>query len=175
MKAEEIIQKLNMRILPNEGGYFAVTHQSDEQLLKEGLPSRYHQSRFLSGAIYYLVTSDQFSAMHKLPTDELYYYHYGDPMEVLLLGPEGNGMVKILGMGLASGQQPQFVAPRGWWQGSRPLPGAPYGYTLVSTSMAPAYHESDPVFGEREALKLQYPEYQDFITALTRVSSEAYD
>jgi len=171
MKAEEIIERLHMSVLPNEGGYFAVTHQSDERLMEEALPARYQQSRLISGAIYYLVTNDQFSAIHKLPTDELYYFHYGDPMEMLLLGPRGEGAKTTLGMGLDSGQFPQLLAPRDWWHGSRPLPDQPYGFTLVSTSMAPAYHESDPVFGEREALQSQYPKHADIIAALTRINT----
>ncbi len=158
-----------MKPLPVEGGYYAVTHIADEQLVAEALPTRYKSSRMLSGAIYYLVTKEQFSALHKLPTDELYYYHYGDPMEMLFLGPNGNGERKILGIQLASGQQPQLLAPRNWWQGSRPLPGGTHGFTLVSTSMAPAYHERDPVFGERETLKFQYPEYADIINSLSRI------
>ncbi len=168
MTAEQIINTLRMRPLPQEGGYFAVTHNSDEQLGAEALPDRYKSSRMLSGAIYYLVTVEQFSALHKLPTDEIYYYHYGDPLEMLFLGPEGQGERIILGMQLDSGQQPQHLAPRHWWQGSRPLSGQPNGFTLVSTSMAPAYDESDPVFGDREELISQYPAYQDLVIALTR-------
>ncbi len=159
-----------MKILPFEGGYFAVTHTADERLTAEVLPTRYKSSRMLSGAIYYLVTANQFSALHKLPTDELYYYHFGDPMEMLLLGPEGKAERKLLGMELKAGQQPQLLAPRHWWQGSRPLPGGTHGFTLVSTSMAPAYDERDPVFGERETLKSQYPEYADIINSLTRIN-----
>ncbi len=167
MTAEQIINKLKLKPLSPEGGYFAVTHTSDEQLAAEVLPERYTNAKFFSGAIYYLVTSDNFSALHKLPSDELYYFHYGDPMEMLFLPPKGEGVCKILGIGLDTGQAPQILAPRNWWHGSRPLPGGPHGFSLVSTSMAPAYDERDPIFGERETLKSQYPEYADIINLLT--------
>ncbi|MDH3711619.1 MAG: cupin domain-containing protein, partial [Cyclobacteriaceae bacterium] len=77
MTAEEIIVALQLQPLPREGGYFAVSYTADEKLQLTELPSRYQDPRDMSGAIFYLETAAQFSAMHRLPTDELYYYHYG--------------------------------------------------------------------------------------------------
>ena len=168
MTAHEIIESLGLQPLPVEGGYYTVTHRSTEVLSSEGLPTRYQNDRSISGAIYYLATVTQFSAMHKLLTDELYYYHLGDPLQILMLGPDGNGMVKLLGVDLADGQQPQLLVPRNWWQGSRPLPGGTFGFTLISTSMAPAYEASDTEFGNKERLMSQYPEYAETIASLTR-------
>lgn len=168
MTADEIIESLGLQPLPVEGGYYTVTHRSTEMLSSEGLPSRYQNERSISGAIYYLATVTQFSAMHKLLTDELYYYHFGDPLQLLMLGPEGNATVKLLGVELAAGQQPQLLVPRNWWQGSRPLPGGTFGFTLISTSMAPAYEEADAEFGDKERLIPQYPEYAEMIASLTR-------
>lgn len=169
MTAEQIIKALKMQPLPLEGGYYTVTHIAEEQFEPEVLPARYKTSRALSGAIYYLVTAEQFSALHKLPTDEIYYYHYGDPLEMLFLGPEGQSERIMLGMQLDSGQRPQHLAPRHWWHGSRPLPGQSYGFTLVSTSMAPAYQEGDAIFGERDELVSQYPGFRDLVISLTRL------
>lgn len=168
MTAGEIIQFLGMQPLPHEGGYFAVTHTADEQLPAQALPSRYSGLRDLSGAIYYLETVEQFSAMHKLPTDELYYFHMGDPLEMLFLDEQGQGARKVLGLQLHQGQCPQILAPRHCWQGSRPLPGGPLGFTLVSTSMAPGYHMDDPVFGDRKELMKLYPKFKELIRDLTR-------
>ena len=148
----KIIESLGLKPLPVEGGYYAVTYRSTDMVSSDCLPSQYQNERSISGAIYYLATDTQFSAMHKLVTDELYYYHFGDPLELLMLGPEGNGMVKQLGVDFAAGQQPQLLVPSNWWQGSRPLPGGPFGFTLISTSMAPAYDPSDAVFSDREQL-----------------------
>lgn len=167
--ADELINTLNMQPLPEEGGYYKVTFNADEQLSSKDLPDRYQSERLLCSAIYYLVTKDHFSAMHKLPTDELYYYHYGDSMEMLLLGPTGEGRKQVLGMDPGNQQFPQMLAPRNWWQGSRPVPAGPFGFSLVSTSMAPAYHQSDPLFGDRVELQNQYPDFKDHIASLTRV------
>ena len=168
MTAEDIIEQLGMKPLPIEGGYYAVTHLSDEQLEADVLPSRYPSSRPYASAIYYLVTAEQFSAMHKLPTDELYYFHLGDPMQVLLLGPDGEGSTHWLGTDLESGHKPQLLAPRHYWQGSRSMPGGIHGFSLVSTSMAPAYVDTDPIFASASELTPQYPDFADLINHLTR-------
>jgi predicted cupin superfamily sugar epimerase len=165
---QEIIDLLQMQPLPVEGGYYAVTHHSSEKIVSNCLPDRYQNDRSITGSIYFLATSTAFSALHKLITDEQYFYHMGDPLEMLLLGPEGKGAIKQLGIDLDAGQQPQLLAPRNWWQGSRPLPGGSFGFTLISTSMSPAYEESDIEFGNREQLSMQYPGYAEMITSLTR-------
>ena len=172
MTAQQIIKALGMQPLPHEGGYYVVSFTADEKLSVGQLPSRYerHQDhRDLSGAILYLETTEQFSAMHRLPTDELYYYHFGDPLEMLFLHQDGSAERKVLGMHLEQRQYPQILAPRNSWQGSRPLPDGKFGFSLVSTSMAPGFHPSDPEYGTREQLCAQYPDYVELISSLTRV------
>ncbi|MFT7457950.1 MAG: putative cupin superfamily sugar epimerase [Planctomycetota bacterium] len=169
LSAEEIIKHLGLQPLPIEGGYFAVSYTSDEQIQANALPDRYANARNIGGAIYFMETSEQFSAMHQLPTDELYYYHYGDPMEMLFLYPDGKGETRLLGADLAAGQRPQILAPRHSYHGSRPLTGGEFGFSLGSTSMAPGYDQSDSVFPPREELVRAYPEFASLITALTRL------
>lgn len=166
---ETILQTLKLEPLPIEGGYFAVTYRSADTLAESALASRYSGERPIGGAIYMLETEEQFSAMHRLKTDELYFYHYGDPMELLLLHGGGEGETRVLGPDLAAGQVPQITAPAGSWQGSRPLPGGSFGLSLASTAMAPAYMDDDVEFASRDELLAAYPTYRTLITALTRV------
>lgn len=170
LTAEEIIQHLGLQPLPLEGGYFKVTYTADETIQADALPERYTIKRNMAGAIYFLETAEQFSAMHKLPGDELYYYHLGDPMEMLFLRPDGSGEIRILGPDMAAGQQLQLVAPRDCWHGSRPLPGQEHGFSLGSTSMAPGYDETDPVFANRDELIMKYSTFSTLIEALTRLT-----
>jgi uncharacterized protein len=170
ISAEEIIDCLDLLPLPVEGGYFRVTYTADENIQAEALPERYTQAHSMAGAIYFLATEAQFSAMHRLATDELYYYHLGDPLEMLFLYADGRGETKVLGPDMVSGQQLQIMAPRQCWHGSRPLPGQTHGFSLLSTSMAPAYDKADVVFARREDLINEYPDFSQLIIALTRVS-----
>lgn len=169
MTAESIIRHFNMQPLPDEGGYFAVTFTADEQVAPEALPERYGNARNLGGAILFLETPEQFSAIHRLPTDELYYHHLGDPVEMLVLAPDGTGWTTVLGTDLEAGERPQVLAPRNHFHGSRPLPDGVHGFSLMSTSMAPGFDPADPEFPTRADLLARYPEYGEMVTALTRV------
>lgn len=169
MNAEKIIRMLNLVPLPIEGGYYQIIFRADEKIPLNALPKRYNSTREFAGTIYFLETQEQFSAMHKLPTDGLYYHHLGDPVEMLVLAPDGTGFIQILGTDLDAGHRPQLLAPRNHWHGSRPLPGGGNGFSLMSTSMAPAFAETDPLFAEREELAKQYPEFRSMIHALTRL------
>jgi len=165
---EEIIQALHLEPLPEEGGLFRQTYRAEESIPREALPARYPSARRFSAAIYYLLTDDpdSFSALHKLPTDEIYHFYSGDPVELLLLHPAGRGERVMLGPDFLHGQQVQFVVPRGVWQGSRLLPGG--RYALMGTTMAPGYDDSDYTGGRRAELAAQYPPWAEWIEKLTR-------
>ncbi len=166
---EDIIQELGMQPLPIEGGYFSLSYTSDEQISATALPERYKNDRNIGGSIFFLETAEQFSAIHSLPTDELYYYHYGDPIQMLFLFPDGSGETRVLGPDIMAGQRPQILAPRHCCHGSRPLPGGEHGFSLVSTSMAPGFDESDPFFPTREELMSSHSEFSELIQSLTRL------
>jgi predicted cupin superfamily sugar epimerase len=85
------------------------------------LPSRYKGVRLFGTAIYYLLTPETFSAMHRLPSDEIFHFYIGDPVEMLQLWPDGSIRVLILGSDILNGMQPQVVVPRGVWQGAKLL------------------------------------------------------
>ena len=161
---EEIIDLLDLTPLPVEGGYFRQTYLSRETIPVESLPMRYRSAKPFSSVIYYLLFDDLVSALHRLPTDEVYHHYLGDPVELLLLLPDGGSQVAVLGPDLAAGQQVQFVAPAGAWQGSRILPGG--SYALMGTTMAPAYTDDDFELGDSEELIKSYPEQIERIQLL---------
>src|SRR5207245_2095434 len=101
------------------------------------LPARYGTDRWAGTAIYYLLTPDTFSALHRLPTDEVYHFYLGDPVEMLQLWPDGSGRVGTLGQDVRAGQLLQVIVPRGVWQGSRLRPGG--AFALLGTTMAPGF------------------------------------
>ena len=161
MTADEIIRRLNLQPLPIEGGYFRETYRSQESL---DIP-RYRSSRALGSAIYFLLTPASFSSLHRLQTDEIYHFYAGDPAELLLLDPGGSGERVVLGPDLSSGQHPQYVVPRGVWQGSRVVPGGKF--SLLGTTMAPAFDPRDFESANRAALLAAFPAHADLVRALT--------
>ena len=125
MTRDELIRMLELEPLPGEGGYFRQTWVAPD--------------RIAGTAIYYLVTDDPhgFSAMHRLPTDEVYHFYLGDPVEQLLLHADGTSEVVVLGQDLSAGQRVQHVAPRDVWQGTRLVAGG--RWALLGTTMAPGF------------------------------------
>ena len=167
LTAEELIDLLHLRPLPREGGFFAETHRG------ETIPGALvgdQADRAIKTAIYYLMTPDQFSAMHRLPTAELFHFYLGDPVEQLLLFPDGSGRRVRLGHDLRGGARPQSLVPGGIWQGARLAPGYRLGYALLGTTMAPGFDARIYEHGERVALLAAYPTFAAEIVALTRAN-----
>ena len=166
--AAQLIEHLRLEPLTFEGGYFRQAYVAQESIAANALPARYGGARNFGSAIYYLLTSeaDSFSALHSLKTDEIYHFYLGDPVEMLLLYPDGRGERIVLGPEVLGGQHVQLVAPRGVWQGSRLISGG--SFALMGTTMAPGFDFADWMEGKREALVREYPAHADFIRALTR-------
>jgi len=158
MTATEVIALLDLKPLPLEGGYFRETYRSADRLSPSAA-----KDKSLATAIYYLLTPNSFSALHQLPTDEIFHFYFGSPVTMLQLGPDG-GRTLILGTDLAAGQRPQVVVPRGVWQGSLLQAGE---FALLGTTMAPGFDFSDYEAGDRALLASQYPSFAELIARLT--------
>ncbi|MFN8441506.1 MAG: cupin domain-containing protein [Caldilineaceae bacterium] len=166
--AQQIIDFLKLEALPVEGGLFRQNWRSSEIIPASALPVRYIGEKPFGTAIYALLTNeaDSFSAMHKLPTDEVYHFYLGDPIEMLQLYPDGSSQRVILGQDLLNGQQIQYVARRDIWQGFHLVPGG--SWALIGTTMAPGFTVTDFILAERQVLLERYPAEQELIRALTR-------
>jgi hypothetical protein len=162
---DQVKSLLNLQPHPAEGGYFAETYRSAESLRGEALPARYQAPRSLGTAIYYLLTPDTFSAMHRLASDEVFHFYLGDPVEMLHLFPDGSGRAVTLGPDLLAGMRPQVIVPRGVWQGSRLAPGG--RLALLGTTVAPGFDFADYEPARRDALLSAYPAFRDVILSLT--------
>lgn len=165
---EYLMERFHLQELPVEGGVYYRGYLSAESIPAGKLPERYKNDHPFGTGIYYLLVDDpnSFSAMHVLPTDEIYHFYLGDPVEMLLLYPDGSTHVQILGQDLRHGQEVQWLAPAGVWQGSHLKPGG--SYALLGTTMAPGYIDEDFTLGKRADLTRAYPERADLIKTLTR-------
>jgi len=164
--ADEIRKYLKLQPHPAEGGYFVETYRSEHLLAPNTLPAGYPAARSVSTAIYYLLTHDSFSAMHRLRGDEIFHFYLGDPVELLQINTNGVGEVVVLGQDIVSGMRLQHVVPGGAWQGSRLRAGGKYA--LLGTTVAPGFDYEDFEIGEREELIIEFPQFAGIIRALTR-------
>lgn len=168
LDARRLVELLGLAPLPVEGGHFRQTWVAGDRLAADALPGRYGREKPAGTAIYYLLTSepDSFSALHRLPTDEVYHFYLGDPVAMLMLGDAGRVEEVTLGPDLLAGQRVQHVVPAGVWQGSRLRPGG--RFALLGTTMAPGFDGADYEGGVRERLVAEYPAAAAEIGRLTR-------
>ena len=156
---DELKKSLNLKPHPNEGGYFAETYRSTDWIITS------NGERSIATAIYYLLTPDSFSALHKLTGDEIFHFYVGGPVEMLMLFPDGSGHTVVLGADVIGGMKPQHVVPGGVWQGSRLVQDGKYA--LLGATMSPGFAYDDYEHGNREELITQYPERAEIIRQLT--------
>lgn len=142
--------------LAGEGGWFRRFFLSDE---------RDAAGRPRASAIHYLMTGENFSALHRMSTPELWVWRDGAAIELLLLGPDGGtGRAVVLGPDGDAGQAGSLMVPGGVWQGARPL-GA---WALAECRMEPAWDASDYEIGTRARLQAEFPDWARRIAQLTR-------
>lgn len=167
MNAEDVIRLLDLAPLRWEGGYFRETWRSAAAVSEAGLPEVYRGRRSFGTAIYYLITPESFSTIHRVRGDEVFHFYFGDEAEMLLL-QAGRAEKVRLGSDLASGQRPQIVVPGGVWQGMRLVDGG--RFALLGTTMAPGFDPSDFEIGNREALIREFPGWEEVILRYTRAT-----
>lgn len=165
LDAAWIRELLGLVPLPGEGGHYRETYRAPLVIPTSALPSSYGAPRAASTAIYYLLSPDTFSALHRLRGDEVFHFYLGDPVELLQLHPGGGGEVTALGTDLVTGMRPQAVVPGGTWQGLRLRSGG--RVALLGTTMAPAFEFADFEVGRRAALTQEFPGFAALIAALT--------
>ena len=166
--AAALIQHFKMAQVPQEGPWFTLTYSSEDVLPRAALPERYDGSRAAGSAIIGLITRTDFSALHKLKTDEMWHYYGGDPLQLLVLHPDGRGEAVVLGPDVLGGQKLQYVVPRGSWQGAMPTGKGADTYSIFGDTLAPGFAYADFEMGYRSELQQAYPRFADTIAQLTR-------
>lgn len=154
--ASGLIAALGLQPLPGEGGYYRQTWRNAT-----------------ASAIFFLLTTEQFSALHQIAQDELWHFYAGDRVEQVQLDPRtGAAQVTRMGPNVLAGEHPQVVVTAGVWQGARLEPpgraAKPLGFALLGCTVSPPWDERGFVLGEREMLERTFPGQIEWIQALTR-------
>jgi predicted cupin superfamily sugar epimerase len=153
---EELIALYGLEPIPREGGLFRQTWAGPRRT--DGRPE--------GTAIVALLTADDFSALHRLPTDEIWHFYRGDPLRLLLLTPDGTSRTAVLGPDVLGGQHVQFTVPAGTWMGARVVEGG--AWTLFGCTMAPGFTFEGYEHGDAADLTARYPEEAERIAGLCR-------
>jgi predicted cupin superfamily sugar epimerase len=106
--------------------------------------------------------------MHRIRSDQLYHHYLGDPLEVLMLYPDGTGAVAVVGSDLAAGERPQLFVPGNTFHTSRLEAPGGEGYALLASTEWPGVEPPDVEHGDVEELAAAYPDMGEQIVAFTR-------
>ena len=159
---DELVKQLGLLPHP-EGGFYAETYRSAGGNSLSGEMQGY---RSYSTAIYFLLTKGNFSALHRIKSDEVWHFYLGDPVHVHSISPEGAYHCIALGNHFSRGEVPQYVVPAGWWFGSESV--GEIGYSLVGCTVAPGFDFADFELAEKEKLIASFPRHISIIEKLTR-------
>jgi len=159
------IERLRLEAHP-EGGYFRQTYKAELVLPKAALPAEFTGARAASTAIYFLLEGKNFSAFHRLRSDEVWHFYAGEPLVVHVIEPEGQSSVILLGRDLEEGQVPQAVVRAGCWFASHVADWE--SFAVVGCTVAPGFDFEDFEMGKREELAERYPQHREVIERLTR-------
>jgi len=155
----ELVELWNLQPMGTENVLYTQTYNSETA-------SKTNKASYT--AIIALLTheSESFSDMHRLASDELWHFYLGDPIELLLLYPDGGDELVVLGNDVLAGQRLQFLVPAGVWMGAQIEQGGEYG--VFGNTMAPGFSEQDFEAGVEKDLVEQWPRRKELISRLTR-------
>jgi len=165
LSAKQIIQQYNLQPHP-EGGWYKETYRSTEFIIAAALPKRFGGNRAFSTAIYFLLEQGNFSAFHRIKSDECWHFYAGDTLHVYVLQDDGKMEIIKLGSGILHGELFQYVVPANCWFASRPAPGS--NFCFVGCTVAPGFDFADFEMAKTEKLIALHPQHTGIITELCR-------
>jgi predicted cupin superfamily sugar epimerase len=156
--AEYWIQHLNLKPHP-EGGFFNEVFRSNINIPKDQLPIGYQSSRRVATSIYFLLRSNDISKMHRLRSDELWFYHFGSSAKIIYIDPEGNKHKCFLGSNHEKAEQFYVHIPAGNIFAAEV--NHLNSYCLMSCVVAPGFEFEDFELFPKEDLKQAFPKHSD--------------
>jgi hypothetical protein len=159
-ETERLIAELGLRPHP-EGGWYDETFRSP---LRVSLPDG--RERSASTAIHFLLGAGDFSAFHRVASDEIWHFQEGLPLELVTIDPSGNATTTILGSGILAGMKTHQAVPAGSWQAARPIGDA--GHTLAVCTVAPGFDFADFEMPARADLMRLFPQHKPLVETFTR-------
>ncbi len=164
MNANEIIEKLGLKPLPEEGGFYKETFRDQGMIPNSELPHLDGEHTY-STCIYYLITPEEFSGLHAVKSTEIFHFYAGDPVEMVQITESGNLTKKILSSNIESGHEPQVIVTPNVWQGTKLIGDGKWA--LLGCTVAPGFEFSDFLGGTFTELIKVFPNHKNVIKEFT--------
>ncbi len=164
-RIKELVTKLDLKEHV-EGGFYKETYRSSGIIKKDSVPENFDGDRNYSTGIFFLLTSDTFSAFHRIKQDEMWHFYEGSPLTIHMIDKDGVYSFQRIGLDLDGGELPQFTVPKNTWFASEVED--PNTYCLSGCTVSPGFDFADFELGERKELIKAFPKFRDVIHRLTR-------
>ena len=164
-KADFWIDQLQLVRHP-EGGYYRENYRSSGSYAFDNA-TPFNGTRSYATSIYYLLKGTDRSKLHRIHSDELWFFHAGDPLKVYMFPVNGAPTSFTLGLHADNGEHLQATVPAEIWFGASLENPELESYSLVSCVVAPGFEFRDFTFADRTTLVKQFPIYSDIIERLT--------
>ena len=165
MTAEYFIKHLQLQSHP-EGGFFKETYRSEGIITSKYLPASFNSDRNYSTAIYFLLQQGDYSAFHRIGSDECWHFYEGRTLLIHVIDEDGKYSCIRLGRKIHDGEVFQFVVPANCWFASEPAPGTEFA--LVGCTVAPGFDFADFEMADQKNLMKAYPQHHSIIQRLCR-------
>lgn len=158
------IRRLDLQAHP-EGGLFRETYRADA-CFAGSAEDDFPAGRSHSTAIYFLLEQGNFSAFHRIRSDEIWHFYDGDGLDIHVIDARGAYRCLHLGLDASLGQQPQVVVPAGCWFASEVVDRG--SFALLGCTVAPGFEFADFELATAKQLSSMFPSFQPLIRRLTR-------
>ena len=165
ISAASLIAKYDLTPHP-EGGFYKQTYISNERIPAAALPERFSDDRYFSTAIYFLLEKGNFSAFHRIKSDEVWHFYAGGNLNIYIIHQEGNLEVLTLGDEITGDSSFQLVVPAGCWFASEP--GSGVAFSFVGCTVSPGFDFADFELANAIELAREYPAHKAIIERLCR-------
>lgn len=164
MKINEIITHFQLEKHP-EGGYFKEIYRCKNKIPNSVLGTDFEGDRNICTGIYFLLTSENFSAFHQIKQDEIWHFYEGSSLKIHMIAPNGTYSFFVLGLNYKNNEAPQFTVPANYWFAAEVLQED--SFTFVGCTVAPGFDFRDFTLAKQDDLLIKYPHLQDIIQKFT--------
>jgi len=133
-RAAELVQTLQLQPHP-EGGFYREVFRSPANVQ----PADARPPRSALTTIDFLLARGQFSAWHRVASDEVWHLLEGGPLRLWLMPPQGNRVSSVELCAADAARVPRHVVPAHWWQAAEPLDDFAY----VGATVGPGFDFAD--------------------------------
>ena len=153
------IEQLGLQPHP-EGGYYREVFRSGLEVNRSGSPAK----KQACTSIYYLLEGKDFSGVHRIASDELWYFHKGSVLVIHAINERGEHTAHELSV-RSTGSLSVAIEAGLWFAAEIP---SGEGFVLVSCAVAPGFEFTEFEMADKGKLIKLYPAHTGLFERLCR-------